>query len=805
MRDVMLDLRLAARSLRRTPGFTAAAAITLALGIGATTAIFTVVNAAILTPLPYPSPERLLVLSRTQGGALSGQLFLHVRERTRVFDTVTAQRGGGIVNLTTAAGVDAVAAQRVSERFFETHGVPLRLGREFSRAEDQPDGPRAVILSDALWRRVYRGDAAAVGQTLRLGDDLHTIVGIADARFRSVPETDLWLPLRTTPGDNGFNYRVVGRLRADVTDPQVAADLKVLRGSARQAFPRYGTETIQGLAWTPYREFLSFASRQLSLLLLAAVAVLLLIACVNVASLHLSRALARRRELAVRVALGSSRARLLRLVLTEALLLASVGAAGGLAVAIACTRILSGLVSEQTWRPLFNDEALVIDWRVLTFCAVVAVASALLAVAPAFASARIDLRSAMSEGISTTQGRRTLWLRRSLAGAEMTLACVLLVGAGLLTRTFVNLTHAPLGFNPGGVLIGRMSLQGAIDAATFESLLARAVERVHQVPGITAVSASNGVPVERAINLGLQPPAGSRVTQPRAVDWRFVTAEYFAAFEMQPLAGRLFDERDRAASAPVTIVNEAFARGYFGRLDVVGETIPMGTIVGVIGNSKGRSGSGWTGGLTALGSGSAPTMFQPAGQAAAGAPTGARRVFDLTWAMRTNAPHPTREHEIQQALHAIDPRLTVLSFEPMDAVVARDLDIPRFAANLFAGFAVLAVALAAIGLYGLMSYAAAQRTREVGIRLAFGATSSRILTHFLSEGIGVAATGLLAGLGIASLATTALATLLFGVTPLDTPTFAAVAGLLLLTGALAALGPALRAARLSPVRALKMD
>jgi predicted permease len=410
--------------------------------------------------------------------------------------------------------------------------------------------------------------------------------------------------------------------------------------------------------------------------------------------------------------------------------------------------------------------------------------------------------------------RRTVWLRRSFVGAEIALAVVLLVGAGLLIRTMANLVGTEPGFDSGSVVVGRMSLQGAIDPEQLETLVEQGLDHARRIPGVVSASVSNAVPIERALNLPLAAPAGARITEPRSVDWRFATRDYFDVFHIRMLAGRAFDASDRASGPPVAIVNEAFARGYFGRLNVVGESIgliqnfndPPRQIVGVIADVKARSGAGWTRGLTALGSDVAPMMIVPAGQTmTVVANRGRQRVWDLTWSIRTDAPRPSLERDLRDAVRAIDARMVFREFEPMAAVIARDLDVPRLVATLLTGFALLAIVLAAIGLYGLMAYSTAQRAREVGIRMALGATASRVLKRFLSEGLAVAAAGLVAGLIGAASISRVLSTVLFGVTPLDLQTFAGVLLLLLVVAAVATLLPSFRAARIDPVKALRAD
>jgi predicted permease len=820
----MAELRHAIRSLRRSPTFTATAIATLALGIGATSAIFTIVNAALFKPLPYSDPDTLVVLTLPSARDVAGQIFLHVRdrvapERDRVgmFESVAAQGGGLSSGWNLVAG-DVVTYTRslsVSDGYFATHGVQPILGREFSRAEAAPRGPDVAIISEALWRRAFAGSPSALGQAVLLGSAPYTIVGVIPDSFRGIPDVDLWTPLRTSLADNGQNYRVIGRLRDGVTPAQAAAELDRLRAGIQREFPRYDPEYVALLAWMPYRDFVGSGMRQMFLILLGAVGFLLLIACVNVASLHLTRSLGRRQEVALRAALGASRMRLARLVFVESIVLATIGALAGLALAFAGTRLLAGLVSEQLATQMLAGETIGVDGRVLGFTIVVSlVAAVFFGLAPALTSTRTDLRSPASEGLTTTTSQRTAWLRRAFAGAEIALAVILLVGAGLLIRTLSNLASAELGFTPRGVVVGRMSLQGAIDTPQLDTLLRQGLDRIGQIPGVTAASVSNAVPVERGLNLPIAAPAGARISQTRSVDWRYVTPEYFNVFDIPLLAGRVFDEADRTGGNPVAIVNQSFALGYFGRTNVVGESISLmpglqdrpRQIVGVVGDAKARSGSGWTRGLTALGSGVAPTMFVPAAQATSViASRGAQRVWDLTWSFRTDPSRQNIEHEVQNAVQAVDARMVFLAFEPMDAVITRDLDIPRLVASLLTGFALLAIVLAAVGLYGLMAYSTAQRAREVGIRMALGATAAMVLRRFMSEGLVVAASGIVVGLAGAASVSRVLTALLFGVTPLDVPTFAGVLLLLLAVAALATVVPAGRAARIDPIKALRSD
>jgi hypothetical protein len=359
-----------------------------------------------------------------------------------------------------------------------------------------------------------------------------------------------------------------------------------------------------------------------------------------------------------------------------------------------------------------------------------------------------------------------------------------------------------------------MSLQGAGDSGPqLESLLGRGIARIAAIPGVVAVAASNGVPVERPFNVALEPPAESPFTEPRAIDWRYVTPDYFTLFGITRVEGRLFDDRDRAGGEPVAIVNEALARAFFGRTSVIDETIqlvpvfgdPRRRIVGVVGDVKARSGTGWNPGLNALASATAPMMFVPAGQAPSSLLRGTHGAFAMTWSIRTAARHVDLERALQAAVSAVEPGLPFITFESMTAVIDRDLDLSRFVTSLLAAFTALAAVLAAIGLYGLMAHSGSRRRREVSIRMALGAGTARVMGQFMTEGLVVAASGLVIGAIGATALTSAIGTLLFGVTPLDLSTYAAAAVALLAIAALASLVPAVRAARIDPVAALRAE
>jgi len=806
------DFRYAWRSLIRTPGFSIAAVATLALGIGATTAIFSLVNAVLLKPVPYPDPARLVVLTSTYGPFQSGVAFFLVRDRVQAVESVAAQSGSTSWNLSTPTSATSVRGLRVSTDYLKVHGVRPRFGREFSVDEDRPRGPDAVIISDSL-RKTLFGEGDGLGRAVTLGGNPYTVVGVLPADFQSIPAADVLTPLRTTERDNGTNYRVLGRIRSGLTPDAADAELDAMRPDFVRASPGIPERRVPHFSWVGYRGSLGRGVRQPLLVLLGAVAFLLLIACVNVANLYIARAVARHREIATRTALGARRSQLIKTVLSEAVLLASAGAGLGVALALLFTHGLLSIVSLDAASDLLAGATIDIDWRVLLVTTALSIGAALFfGLAPALVLSRLDARSAL--GARTTAGPRTALLRRALATSEVALALMLLVGAGLLIRSFVKLTSVDVGFRSSGVIVGRMSLQGtAVESADARArLLDEALQTIRRLPGVSAAAVSNHVPIESGLNLAMQPPDGSLIDQPRSVDWRYVTPEYFSLFSIATRAGRTFDDRDRPGGPLVAVVNEAFARTYFGRMDVLGRTISLSPsmkdgpreIVGIVADVKARSNSGFNRvGFNALGAPTAPAIFVPAAQATDLAVQIANRFFDMKWIVRTSGSVPALERGMQDAVRAIDPTLPFARFETMDAVIGRDLDLQRLLTVLLGAFASSAMLLACVGLYGLIAYSAVQRRQEVGVRMALGATGARILKGFIGEGLAIALVGLSLGIGGAALVTRVLTSRLFGVTPLDLPTFTAAAVALVLVAACAALFPAIGAARTSPSQALR--
>jgi predicted permease len=811
------DVRYALRSLRRTPGFTIAALLTLALGIGATTAIFSLVNALLLRPVPYPEPDRIAVLTARYGTSLvanssqSGLTFTLVRDRVRVIEAIAAQSGITNWNLVTTEAAISVRGLRVSTDYLRAHGIRPFAGREFTLAEDTPKGPDTAMLSDSLATRLFTSPTNALGQSVILGGRTHTVVGVLPRDFVSIPGADVWTPLRTTARDQGTNYRVIGRLRPNSTREAAQTELATVRADLLRTIPNLVESRVPTFSWTDYREVLSRGVRQPVLIMLGAVAFLLLIACVNVANLYVARGVARHREIATRASLGATRSRLIRQVLTESLALAVAGSILGLVVASVSMQLLIAFVSEETARDLLAEGTVSLDWRVLLVTIGMTFgAGVFFGLVPALVFSRVNPGAALAA--RTTAGPGAATIRRMLTIAEVMLAVVLLVGAGLLIRSFMNLTSVELGFAPDGVVIGRMSLQGtsAENADARQRLLEQGLARIRELPGVTAVAVSNSVPIETGLNLAMTPPPGALIDQVRAVDWRYVSPDYFSLFQIATRAGATFTDDHRAGRPLVAVVNEAFARAYFGRVDATGQTITFGNdgprgIIGVVADVKGRSNAGFVPSFTlgALGSASAPAVYVPVAQAPDAGVQIANRFFDMKWIVRVGGSAAALEPGMREAVRAVEPTLAFIRFETMTSLIRRDLDMQRLLTILLGTFAASAIVLAAVGLYGLIAYAAVRRRKEIGVRMALGATASRVVRSFVGEGVTLASVGLLLGMVGAAAVTRLLSARLFGVTPLDITTFAIAGVALVAVAVCASLIPASSAARTDPMQALR--
>ncbi len=803
------DLRYAVRSLAVRPGFTLVAALTLALGIGAATAIFSVAYGVLLRPLPLRAPDRLVQL--WESNPLKGWTAVTVApanlkdwiDRNHSFASVAYYFGADDKGATTQAfsisGGDRperLDGLLVSPDFFDVLGVEPRLGRGFAPGENTIGRHRVIVLSDGLWKRRFGADPRVVGREVRLNGQAYQVIGVAPAGFE-FPSAgiDFWAPMAFDPakfwaGRRPHFLRAVARLKPGVTFAQARDDLHRIAAELEREHP--DTNEQMGAGFTPVQEWMVGDTRRPLVLLLAAVSGLLLIACANVAGLVLVRGVGRARELAVRAALGAGRARLVRQLLTESALLAALGGAAGLVVARAALSAFRSFAPADL--PRFDEIRL--DWPVLAAAvAVTLVSVALVGLVPALRHARVR-PDALKEGGrgSTAAGQRT---RRLFVVSEVALSVVLVVAAGLLVRSFDRLVRVDPGFDAQRVLTFEVSLPGlrydnnAKVVAFFRSL----VERLQAIPGVRAAGATSRKPL-----------TGYRWTDDFVIEGRpgflgrelrhkEVTPGYFRAMGVPLLNGRPFAWSDDAKVPSVAVINEAFARQYFPGVDPVGRRISYTeadekpdwvTIIGVAGNEKQDS----------LAATPRPEVFDPLAQS----PTSA-----MTLVLQSAADPTALVGAARGAVESLDPALAVYSVETMAQVVGGSVSQDRFLTALVGLFASLALVLACVGLYGLVSFTVSARTQEIGVRMALGARRGLVLALVVGEGIRLVAVGLVLGLVVAAALTRGLASLLFEVTPTDPLTFAGVAALFIGVAVVAVAVPARRASRVDPLVALRYE
>ena len=803
MASFIHDIRFGLRILSRNFGFTLIAVLTLALGIGATTAIFSVVNAVLLRPLPYPDAERLVFVGqqyRGGNGAAGEPKYLFWREQQQSFEALTCfssvgTRGG---NLTGGSEAELVRVLRISEEFFRAFGLQPALGRAFTKEEDAPGGARVAILSHNLWRNRFGADASLVGKTVTLNDEQITVIGVMPPQLERGFEQDVFVPLQAAPNQNhNPNSEVVGRLKPGVTLEQAQAEMKLIADKYRAAFPR-AMQDGESIYVQPYRNLFTDDIKQWLWVLLGAVLFLLLIACANVANLQLTRAAARQREIAVRMALGAGGGRIVRQLLTEGLLLALIGGAAGLLLAIWGTELLIAFAPEGLL-PSVTDVRL--DWRVMLFALGAAIGTGLLfGLAPAWQARKVDVNTALKENASkggSVRGR----LRGALVVAEIALSLVLLVGAGLLLRTFANLLSVPPGFDPHNVLTFQVALNGSRYDTNAESaqFYQAALERIRNVPGVEAAALTNKLPLDWQFNMAIL--FTDKPDQFQSVQFRTISPDYFKVMKIAMRQGRDFTVGDNTAAAPVAIVNEAFVQKFsagkdpFARQFSVGRDDPARQIVGIVGDTK----------QMGLDRPALPTVFLPLAQVPDKLLATVRSFNYTHFTVRTTIDPATLQATLKREMAAIDPTLPLAGFRTMDDLMTRSVASQRFYMLLLGLFALLGLLLAAVGIYGVMSYAVAERTNELGIRIALGASAADVLRLILKHGLQLAAIGLGIGLAGALGLTRVMKGFLFGVSATDPLTFALIAFLLLVVAVLACYLPARRATKVDPLVALRYE
>ena len=820
METLVQDVKHSLRILRQSPGFTAAAIAALTLGIGTNTAIFSVVNSVLLKPAPFPDPDRMVMFMNTSpqgsGGGASPTKFQHWREQTSVVQDVSAFRTG-VVNLTGNGFSEQLQSAQVSADYFRLFGARTIRGRTFTPQEDLPNGDKVVVLSDGFWKRRFAADPAIIGKTISLGGDPYMVIGIIapdfDFRDFGLPP-DVWVPFQLDPHptDQGHYFQAAGRLKPGVTMAQANAKLKLSAEDFRRKYPNVLGKN-QAFGVEPIREALVSNVRSSLLVLLGAVSFVLLIACANVANLLLARAVGRRREFAIRAAIGAGRGRIIRQLLTESMLLALAGGVAGAALGVVGIRALLSVNTANLPRVGLEGSLVGVDWRVLAFTVLAAgLTGILFGLIPALHSSRPDLSATLKEsGGRTGTGLRQNKARTILVISEVALAVVLLVGSVLLIRTSMALGAVKPGFDAENVLTMRMSLNGPqyAKSAAVDLLIHDGVERLRSVPGVLLASATCCVPLEGGYGLPFIVMGRPLTDGPfhGGGGWQTVSPGYFEVFKIPVLRGRSFTDRDTSASPPAVVINEAMARRFWPKSDPLNDKIWIGKglmpqlatetprqIIGVVGDIRGNG----------LANDPAPTMYVPQAQVPDALNALNGRLTPMKWIVRTRGNPMLLSAAIQEQLRQVS-GLPVTDVRTMDEVVSRSTSRQRFNMLLMTVFGGSALFLAAIGIYGLMAYSVQQRTQEIGIRLALGAGTGSVRKMVVFQGMRLALAGVVVGLGAAFGLTRLIAALLFGVKDKDPAVFVAVAILLSLVSLLAVWLPARRATRIDPVIALRYE
>jgi putative ABC transport system permease protein len=821
------DTRLALRMMRRNPGLTAAALVVLALGIGANTVMFSVVNALLLRPLPYPDPGRLQLVQPMENerpSAFAPPDYYAYRSRNRSFQSLSAFYIRP-VDLTGEGEPERIRVLIVSSEFIDTLRTAPARGRTFERRDETWGDHRVVLLTDGLWQRRFAGDPGIVGRTVMLGAEPHTVIGVLPPRFSFVGlEAQALVPMAFAPGDNMNTHNnhflsAVGRLGPEASEESATADLDRLARQLRAEHPDHADHRLEVKS---LQEALVEDVRRAVLVLFAAVVLVLLIACADLANLLMARAAARRREIALRIAIGASRRRVLGQLLTESVVLAACGSALALLVAFASVGTLNSL--SQTVLPRTED--IHIDATVMAYTALVALATGVLfGLAPAWHSVDVSPGEALQEGGRTAGDARGHRVRSFLVVAEIALSLVLLVGASLMVRSIQALTRVEAGFDPRNVLTAQVSIprrryvDEALDRRFRPEAYRRAdrfftemVEKVRTVPGVTAAGAISGLPLMgdvwgKSATLYDRPLPASMAELP-TIQYRVVAGDYFRALSVPILKGRAFDDRDTADGPKVAIVSREMVRRCWSHADPIGKVLSVNpprqlipsatlppdyeptlyTVVAVAEDVR----------YASLSAPPVPVVYVPFGQGSEGNTT-------MYLVLRTQSDPLAWAGAVRDRLREVDPDVPASSIRTMADRVSASMDPPRLQAIVLGTFAGLALLLAAVGVYGVMAYAARLRTREIGIRMAIGATSRAILALLLERSVVLIGAGIAAGLLGAALLSGVLRTLLFGVSPNDPMVFAGVTATLALVALAAAWVPARRATRIAPAVALRED
>ncbi|MGA8037337.1 MAG: ABC transporter permease [Candidatus Acidiferrales bacterium] len=816
------DLKFGARMLRKTPGFTVVAVLTLALGIGANTVIFSVINGLLLQPLPFHQADRIVTLNETEVSPgsfpLTGADYLDWQAQNSTFQASSLFDSSESMNASGGGDAEPASGASVQANFFDVLGISPMLGRGFEPGSDAAGKNHEVVLSYAFWQRRFGGRHDAVGKTLELNNETYAVIGVMPPRFDYPAGTDMWTPLDMSPKAltprGTHSYPAIGRLKNGVTPKQAQADLAAIAARIEKQFP--GTNGHVGAVVTPLKDVLIGDSSASLWILLGAVALVLLVACANVANLLLARAGSRAREIAMRAALGAGRRRIIQQALTESVLLAFAGAALGW---IGAYWMVAFARNEFSGR-LPQAAAIRLDLAVLAFTAIVSVAvGVIFGLAPAFFAARVNLNDElkMSAGVSNaTRGRRGL--RDFLVAGEIAVSLALLLGAGLLLRSFANLRSIPMGFDSSNVLTAMISLpeHAYKDLGSRRAFFDRLLDRIKALAGVETASISSAIPLRGGSN-GTVTTDGTMSPElaSQLVETNSITPDFFSAYRIPLIRGRSFTTEDvnqtavmnlradaltpeQAQHPPadlqfIGVANETMARMFWPKQDAVGKVIHMGgipmTVIGVVGDVK-----EWSD----LRHKPLPEIYFPA-----------TLVLDNAQPMyltvKAQIPPAPMEHAIRGEIAKLDGGLALFKVRTMDAVIADSMRDTTMQTALLGSFAMLALVLAAIGIYGVMSYAVSQREHEFGIRMALGAPRSSVSRLVVSKGLRLAMAGVAVGLVLAVALARLMSSLVFGVSVWDPVTFAAAAIVLMIVAMLACYIPAQRATRVDPLVALRHE